>query len=68
MPTTNEIKAARLDAGLLQTEAAKLLDASISTWQKWEGGQRNMPGAKWELFLIKTRAARKKNTTKDGEK
>jgi DNA-binding transcriptional regulator YiaG len=53
-PTTTEIKAKRLELGLTQTEAGKLVGAKIRSWQDWESGARNMPSAKWELFLIKT--------------
>lgn len=50
-----EIKEARLKAGLTQKQAAELVGSpSYRTWQDWEAGKRNMPAAKWELFQIKT--------------
>ena len=55
MPNPTEIKEARAKAGLTQAQAGALVGApSKRTWQDWEGGRRNMPPAKWELFLLKT--------------
>lgn len=56
-PTPEEIKSARLAAGLTQTQAGALIRASRRTWQNWEapvGSQRhrNMPVAKWRLFNL----------------
>ncbi len=51
--TPKAITSARKRAGLTQREAAKLIGAAMRTWQDWEGGRRNMPQAKWELFKIK---------------
>lgn len=48
---------ARKSAGLTQSEAAALVGATLRTWQYWEAGGRTMPGAKWELFLLKTGVA-----------
>jgi putative transcriptional regulator len=53
-PTPDEIKAARAEAGLTQTKAAEVIYCTLRGWQDWEGGQRKMDLAKWELFLIKT--------------
>jgi len=55
-PTPKKIKAARKKAGLTQTEAAELIGAAMRTWQDWESGARNMPIAKWELWLLKAKA------------
>ena len=56
MPSPQEIKEARVQAGLTQAQAGALVGApSQRTWQDWEGGRRNMPAAKWELFLLKTK-------------
>lgn len=52
-PTPDEIRAARHDAGLTQTEAAALIYCTLRGWQDWEGGQRRMHAAFWELFQIK---------------
>ena len=51
--TPELIKQTRIDTGLTQTKAAELIGAKLRTWQDWESGMRNMPCAKWELFLIK---------------
>lgn len=52
-PTPVEVKAARLAAGLTQTQAAALVYKTLSGWQRWEQGERDMDPALWELFLIK---------------
>jgi DNA-binding transcriptional regulator YiaG len=52
-PEPAEIVAARKAAGLTQTAAASLVHADVRTWQAWEGGTRQMPAAKWELFRLK---------------
>lgn len=46
------IKATREAKGLTQEQAAMLIGSSPRTWQEWEQGRRNMPSAKWALFLI----------------
>lgn len=56
-PAPEEIKAARLAAGLNQTQAGALISASRRAWQNWEApvdspSHRNMPVAKWRLFCI----------------
>ena len=57
-PLPQEIKAARLKAGLTQTGAAELVYVKLRIWQYWEAmdedKQVKMPLATWELFLIKT--------------
>lgn len=53
-PTPEKIRAARERAGLTQTEAGALLHVNLRSWQKWEGGERAMHLAFWELFLLKT--------------
>ena len=54
-PTPVEIRAARLAAGLTQAAAAALVQAGLRSWSHWENGDRRMPAATWELFMIKTR-------------
>lgn len=56
-PTSEQIREARLRAGLTQEQAGALVGApSRRTWQNWETGRRNMPEAKWELFQRKVHA------------
>jgi DNA-binding XRE family transcriptional regulator len=55
-PSPKEITVARVKAGLTQTEAGKLIHASLRTWQQWEAGDRRMHPAFWELFKLKLRA------------
>ena len=54
-PTPQQLKTARLAAGLSQAKAAKLVHVSVNTWQNWEYGQFPANLACWELFLIKTK-------------
>jgi DNA-binding transcriptional regulator YiaG len=52
-PTPEEIKAAREAAGLSQSAAGALVYRSLRNWQQWEGGERRMDPALWELFRLK---------------
>lgn len=54
-PTPEEIKQARKDAGLTQTQAAELIYKSCRAWQQYEKGDREMDKAFFELFMIKTK-------------
>lgn len=54
-PKPDDIRAAREAAGLTQTEAARLIHASLRGWQDWESGRRRMHPAMWELFCVKAR-------------
>lgn len=58
-PSPITIRVARKAAGLTQVESAALVGAATRTVQQWEGGQRNMPSAKWDLWRINARAAAK---------
>lgn len=52
-PSPEAIRAAREAAGLTQMQAAARLHANLTSWQRWESGERKMHPAMWELFLIK---------------
>lgn len=52
-PTTDQIKQARKEAGLTQTQAGKLVNRALSTWQAYEGGTLDFPPELWEIFLIR---------------
>ena len=54
-PTPEVIEAERRRAGLTQRAAAALVHGSLRGWQQWEAGDRRMPLAVWELFLLKVR-------------
>ena len=56
-PAPVQIRASRKNAGLTQEQAARVIGATRRAWQEWEAGRRNMPGAKWELFLRKSKEA-----------
>lgn len=53
-PTPAEIRAARVAAGLTQTEAGAVIYCAMRTWQDWELGNRRMHPAFWELWKMKT--------------
>ncbi len=53
-PTPQEIIDARTAAGQSTAEAATLVYVALRTWQQWEAGDRKMPRASWELYLIHT--------------
>jgi putative transcriptional regulator len=60
-PTPAEIREARKAAGLSQAEAAELVHLGAQPrWAEYEKGERNIDLARWELFLIKSKAAGKK--------
>jgi len=70
-PTKEQVKEARLKAGLTQKRAAELIYlASYQTWQRFELGQRTMSESDYELFLLLTdqhpvyRLAKRRNTQK----
>lgn len=56
-PTPAQIRDARQRAQLTGAEASALLHCNERSWRKWEGGDREMHPAFWELFLIKCAAA-----------
>lgn len=53
-PAQVDVREARLNAGLTQSEAAHLIHVTARSWTHYEGGTRAMPFAAWELFLLKT--------------
>lgn len=52
-PATDQIRSARIAAGLTQTQAAALIYSSLRSWQQWEAGDRRMHPGLFELFKIK---------------
>jgi transcriptional regulator with XRE-family HTH domain len=57
-PAADQVKNARLAAGLTQEHAAQLAGLSSSrghvSWAEYENGARTIDAARWELFLLKT--------------
>ena len=53
-PTSAQVREARKAAGLTQSKAAAIIDATLRTWQEWEGGRRNMPPIKYAAFCMLT--------------
>lgn len=56
-PTPEEIKRARLHIGDTMEEAAARIHREKGSWSRYEGGEREMDQAAWELYLIKAREA-----------
>ncbi len=54
-PTPEEIKQRRVDSGLSQTNAGKLIHSNLKSWQRWEYDKNDMHPALWELFVLKTK-------------
>jgi DNA-binding transcriptional regulator YiaG len=52
-PTSEEIRLARETACLTQRQAAESIYRSERNWQQWEGNERKMDPALFELFRIK---------------
>jgi DNA-binding XRE family transcriptional regulator len=59
VPTKEEIAATRKAAGLTQEQAAALVHRKRLAWYRWESGRDPIDMACWELFLLKTKSARK---------
>lgn len=53
-PEPASITAAREAAGMTQARAAAIVHSNLRSWQKWEGGERSMHPAVFELFMLKT--------------
>lgn len=66
-PLPVEIIAARAEAGLTQEQASKLIYVTLSSWRKYESGDRRMPASAWELFRIKAKILSAPNTTTEEE-
>lgn len=64
-PTPDQIKNARVRAGISQSKAASLLDVSIHIYQAWEQGLQPMPPASWETFERETARAKVKSKDND---
>jgi len=59
VPSPDGIRTARKALNMTQEQAGAVIGATRRAWQDWEAGRRNMPGAKWELFQIKGKQAKK---------
>lgn len=51
--THDQLKEMRKRNGLSVTEAARLVHVADRTWQRYESGKQDIPGAIVELFRIK---------------
>jgi len=51
-PSPEEIRAARIAAGLTHQAFAKLLGVHISTSMKWAAGHRKMHPSMWHLVTL----------------
>lgn len=52
--TPATVSAARGKAGHTQAQAATIVYRTLRSWQQWEGGERRVDPAAFELYLIKT--------------
>ena len=57
-PTPAEIRKAREDVGLTQTQAAERVWMSLRAWQDWEAGKRAMLPIVFWAFQQKTKHLR----------
>jgi putative transcriptional regulator len=55
-PSPNEIKQARLTAGLTQTKAANIIGYTMRSWQMWEAGKSPMRKVLFDTFLERIKA------------
>ena len=53
-PTPNQIKQARLKAGLTQARLSQIMGVNVRTIGKWENNERPLAGAALVLFNIVT--------------
>jgi putative transcriptional regulator len=53
-PAPAQVKEARAQTGLTQTDAGRTIHAALRTWQEWEAGDSKMHPGLFELFLLKT--------------
>lgn len=51
-PTPDQILAARLAAGLSQSQAARLIDLNRFRWSDYETGKVKMSWQMWRLFRL----------------
>ena len=54
MPQPDEIKKARNQSGLTQSQAAALVEYSMRAWQDWEAGKRKMRQSVFNRFITLT--------------
>ena len=52
-PAPADVQRARQLAGLSQEQCAAMIYRTRRNWQQWEGGERRMDPALFELFLLK---------------
>lgn len=53
-PTPDQLRAARLAAGLSQEDAGELILGSRRSWENWEQGRVKMHPGLFDYFMIKT--------------
>jgi DNA-binding transcriptional regulator YiaG len=66
-PEPDDIRSARMAAGLTQTEASDMVHASLRAWQQWEAGDRKMHPGLFELFNLKTGRRASTRPASDGK-
>jgi transcriptional regulator with XRE-family HTH domain len=53
-PPPEQVKQARENTGLTQSQAAAVIYKKLLAWQRYESGDRSMDYALYELFMLKT--------------
>lgn len=53
--TPEKIKRYRIEAGLTQTQAAKIAQVTLRSWQRYESGEAKIPKIRWEIFVSKSK-------------
>lgn len=51
-PSKEEVKKARLNAGLTQMQAANVIGYKLRSWQMWESGDRKMRKSLFDYFTL----------------
>ncbi len=58
-PTPEDVRKAREEVGLTQTEAAERIWMSLRAWQDWEAGKRKMLPVVFWAFQERTKRLRR---------
>lgn len=67
LPTPQEVRAARLEAGLTQKQAGRIVHMTATSWGRFEAlpslaSFRQISETTWDLFLLRTLSRRPKSS------
>lgn len=57
-PTPAQVRAERLLNKHTQAKAARMVECTERTWQKYEAGEKTMLPVRWKLYLLLSRLER----------